>query len=79
MSTRSQDFEGSDKAFARGVKTGVAAAAVVGLFLVGATWGDGFVNEAAVRIQSDDGYPTGYFPAQFPAPAGPIEPHIEAF
>lgn len=78
MSTLSQDFEGSNKAFARSAKTGVAAAAVVAALLVGATWGDGS-SEAAARIQTDDGYLTGYFPAQFPAPAGPIEPHIEAF
>jgi hypothetical protein len=77
MNTRMKS-EGSEMTLA--IKAGIACAIVVGLLVAAGTQGQGgVVQEATAAVQTDDGYTNGYFPAQFPAPQGPIEPHIEAF
>ena len=78
MNTRTKS-EGSEITLAG--KAGIVCAILVGVLLIAAgTQGEhGVVQQATAAVQADDGYATGYFPAQFPAPQGPIEPHIDAF
>jgi hypothetical protein len=69
-----------------GTLAGVVRGAVLGALMVGAVLvGSGMnregvvVKEASAAALTDRAAPAGYFPAQFPAPQGAPEPHIEAF
>jgi hypothetical protein len=84
MNTRIQKANGPELVFDRCARAGIACLIAVGLLLITAgTPGElGVVREAiaAVTAQAEeDGYRQGYFPAQFPAPQGEAQPHIEAF
>jgi len=74
-------YEGPEMEFARAVKAAVLGAVVVGILLIAAgTQGDaGIVAEATAAAQSAWGKQYEYFPANFPSPEGPPEPHVEAF
>lgn len=74
-------FEGPEMEFARSVKAAVLGAIAVGILLIAAgTQGDaGIVAEATAAAQSAWGKQYEYFPANFPSPEGPPEPHVEAF
>ena len=74
-------YEGPEMEFARSVKAAVLGAVAVGILLIaaGTQGGAGVVTEATAAAQSADGYRHEYFPANFPSPEGPVEPHIEAF
>ena len=65
---------------------GIARGIVVGILMVGAVViGSGMHRHSAVAadtdmaVQADDALASGYYPAQFPAPQGLPEPHIQAF
>jgi hypothetical protein len=69
-----------------GVKTVMATAIAIGVLALGAaTLGgdehlaDVALTSAAASAPDDDTRAVGYFPAQFPAPDGPIGPHIDTF
>jgi hypothetical protein len=74
-------YEGPEMEFARSVKAAVLGAIAVGILLIaaGTQGGAGVVTEATAAAQPADGHPHEYFPANFPSPEGPAEPHIEAF
>jgi len=74
-------FEGPEMEFARSVKTAVLGAVVVGILLIaaGTQGGAGMVGDAGAAAQPATAQSYEYFPANFPSPEGPIEPHIEAF
>jgi hypothetical protein len=76
-----QRFEGPEMEFARSVKTAVLGAVVVGILLIaaGTQGGAGVAGDAAAAAQPVAAGQYEYFPANFPAPQGPVEPHIEAF
>jgi hypothetical protein len=67
--------------FANAVRIAVLGAITVGVLLVaaGTPGGAGVVSEAAAAAQPWTGQGHEYFPAGFPPPEGPVEPHIEAF
>ena len=54
---------------------------MVGAVLVGSGMNreSAMPKEAGAAALADSAAPAGYFPAQFPAPQGAPEPHIEAF
>ncbi len=66
--------------FARRMATALMCAVAVGVLLGGIAMRDdgGLVQEAVAAPAADAGE-RGHFPAQFPAPRGAPEPHIEAF
>jgi hypothetical protein len=74
-------YAGPEAEFARSVKAAVLGAIAVGILLIAAgTHGDApVVAGAAAAAQPADSRGFDYFPAGFPAPQGPVEPHIEAF
>ena len=74
-------FEGPEMEFARSVKAAVLGAVAVGILLLaaGTHGGAGIVSEATAAAQAAWGKQYEYFPANFPAPEAPAEPHIEAF
>jgi hypothetical protein len=74
-------YEGPEMEFARSVKAAILGAIAVGILLIAAgTQGDaGVVTEATAAAQPAGGDRHEYFPANFPSPEGPAEPHIEAF
>jgi hypothetical protein len=67
--------------FARSVKAAVLGAVAVGILLIaaGTQGGAGVVTEATAAAQPAGSDRHEYFPANFPSPEGPAEPHIEAF
>jgi len=75
-------FEGQEMEFARSVKAAVLGAVVVGILLIaaGTQGGAGVVTDATAAAQPAQATSQyEYFPANFPSPQGPVEPHIEAF
>ena len=74
-------YEGPEMEFARSVKAAVLGAVVVGILLIaaGTQGGAGVVTEATAAAQPAEPQQYEYFPANFPSPEGPAEPHIEAF
>jgi hypothetical protein len=65
-----------------GVRAAVLGAVVVGILLIAVgTQGGGaaVMAEATAAAQTAVARQYEYFPANFPAPQGPVEPHIEAF
>ncbi|HTO48015.1 MAG TPA: hypothetical protein VML91_10270 [Burkholderiales bacterium] len=74
-------FEGPEMEFARSVKAAVLGAVAVGILLIaaGTQGGAGVVGDATAAAQPAQATRYEYFPANFPAPEGPVEPHIEAF
>jgi len=77
-----QRFAGPEMEFARSVKAAVLGAVAVGILLIaaGTKGGAGVVSDATAAAEPmQQATPYEYFPASFPAPEGPVEPHIEAF
>jgi hypothetical protein len=74
------NYEGPQMGFTRSL-TAVLGAIAVGILLMtaGTEGGAGVVAEATAAAQPADGHQYDYFPANFPSPEGPVEPHIEAF
>jgi hypothetical protein len=74
-------YEGPEMELARSVKAAVLGAVAVGILLIaaGTQGGAGVVSEATAAAQRAYAAQYEYFPANFPAPEGPVEPHIEAF
>ncbi len=65
-----------------GVRAAVLGAVVVGILLIAVgTQGGGaaVMTEATAAAQTAVARQYEYFPANFPSPQGPVEPHIEAF
>jgi len=61
------------------LKAGLVCGIAVGvLFVAAGPQGQGGIVSEATAVTTD-AYVDGYFPAQFPAPQGPVEPHIQAF
>ena len=81
MTTRNKGFGDSESRFAGIVRGVVVCALLVGAVLVGAGMHrhGAIVPEASAAMATDDAARDGYFPAQFPAPQGAPEAHIEAF
>lgn len=73
--------EGLETGFARAARLAVLGAIAAGCLLVAACGEDSprVVSEATAAVQPADGEGYAYFPAGFPPPEGPVEPHIEAF
>ena len=73
-------YENPEMGFTRSL-TAVVGAIAVGILLIaaGTQGGAGAATEATAAAQPADGYRQDYFPANFPSPEGPVEPHIEAF
>ncbi|MET0680222.1 MAG: hypothetical protein ABWZ41_04400 [Burkholderiales bacterium] len=65
----------------RSVMAAVLGAVAIGVLLVaaGTQGGAGVMAEATAAAQTAVARQYEYFPANFPAPQGPVEPHIEAF
>lgn len=78
---RNNGFEDSESRFAGLVKGAIVCLLMVGAVVVGLGMHrqGAIAADASARETIDDGFRTGYFPAQFPAPQGAPEPHIEAF
>jgi len=83
MNTRNgnKGFEDSDSRFAGMIKGVVVCLLMVGAVVVGSGMHrqGAIVAEASAATATDAGVRADYFPAQFPAPQGAPEPHIEAF
>jgi hypothetical protein len=73
--------EGLEMEFAQSVRAAVLAAIAIVVLLVsaGTQDGAGIVSDATAAAAPVDAQGYEYFPAGFPPPEGPIEPHIEAF
>jgi hypothetical protein len=78
--TMSTDLK-QETTFARRMALAIMCAFAVGVLAIALSTDrtSGIVPAATAAAPSDDGYRAGYFPAQFPAPDSPVEPHIEAF
>jgi hypothetical protein len=79
MSTDLRQADQQETTFTRRMAVAIMCALALGVLAtaVSTDKGTGIVQEATAASQADDGH--GYFPAQFPAPQGVPEAHIEAF
>jgi hypothetical protein len=81
MDKLNNGFEGAESRFAGAVKVIVVGLLMAGAVLVGSGMHrDGAIAaDAKAPVVTDDTLPSGYFPAQFPAPQGAPEAPIPTF
>ncbi len=79
MSTDLRLAEQQESTFTRRMAGAIMCLVAVGVLATAMSTDDdvGLVQPAAAAEQTDGG--AGYFPAGFPTPQAPVEPHIEAF
>ncbi len=77
----SKGIEEAGSPLASVVKGAIVCLLMLGAVVVGSGMNQHAANaaDATPSVSSDEGVRAGYFPAQFPAPEGAPQPHIEAF